>query len=64
MMVYEPPVTHEREGYAVFQVVRGSDLHHNASAIGQVVQRGWREYPDEPVIAILVDEEVRVDDGQ
>jgi hypothetical protein len=69
MMVFERPVTHGREGYAVFQVVRGSDLHHNADAIGQVVQRGWKEYPGEPVIAVLVDDEVQVDgleglDGQ
>jgi hypothetical protein len=61
MMVFERPVTHGHEGYAVFQVVRGSDLHHNAEAIGLVVQRGWKDYPDEPVIAVLVDGEVMLE---
>jgi hypothetical protein len=63
-MAYDPPVTHSQSGYAVFQVVRGSDLHYNAAALGLVVQRAEREYPEEPVIVVFVDGEVRLDDGQ
>ena len=64
VMAYSQPVTHKFEGYAVFQVVRDSDLHRTPVVLGLVMQRAFLEYPGVPVVAVLVDDEVRLDDGE
>ena len=60
-MVYEAPATHAHDGYAVFQIVKNSDLHHDATVLGLVMQRAWLEHPGVPVVAVLVDDEVRLE---
>ena len=56
MMTYDPPPTHSRKDYAVFEVIRNSSLHRDPTAIGLVVKRAWREHPGDLVVVVLVDE--------
>ena len=53
-MTYDPPVTHERKGYAVLFVQRDSSLD-DPLIIGLAVKRARKEFPGHPVVVTFVD---------